>query len=153
MVKNKLVVKCQCHGFSGSCQLKTCWKEMIKWEEVFSNLQMKYDSSICVKQDARNGTRLRNCDPIDKPYQHEDLVYLKESPNLCQADASVGSQGTHNRRCTPSSDVEDSCIVMCCGRGYRTQQSQKETLGKCRLHGFKLKCDIKMQTITEYFCK
>ena len=136
MAKNRLVVKCQCHGFSGSCEMKTCWKEMIKWDEVFTNLQRKYDSSVHMQLNHGN----------------EDLVYLKDSPNLCEPDASVGSLGTHNRRCNPRSDAENSCTVICCDRGHHAELSQTETLGRCRLLGLKLQCDVQMETITEHFC-
>lgn len=150
MVKDNLVMKCQCHGFSGSCQLRTCWKEMMKWEDVFSQLQTKYDSAIQVKLDK---SKLRNSDPKDRQFQPEDLVHLNQSPNLCVHNASAGTLGTHNRKCSPNVGAEDYCIVMCCGRGYREHHSQKETLGKCRLHRFQLKCETITEKVTEYFCK
>lgn len=152
MVKNDMVRVCQCHGFSGSCEVKTCWKEMIPWKEVFENLKDKYDSSVKVELDKRSN-RLRNYHASDKRFQDEDMVYLKDSPNLCDYNQVTGSLGTQGRNCSSKSNVDNSCTVLCCGRGYVTRESIEESSCYCRLKGFRLHCETCTKPIIEHFCK
>ena len=55
-----------------------------------------------------------------KPYSENDLVYLKESPDFCTRNTTLGSLGTQGRECKENSKGVDGCDLMCCGRGYRT---------------------------------
>lgn len=38
--------KCKCHGVSGSCSMKTCWKKMPDFNSTISLLKYKYNQAI-----------------------------------------------------------------------------------------------------------
>ena len=40
-----MLLKCRCHGVSGSCEFKTCWRSMPKFAEIGNYLKEKYDKS------------------------------------------------------------------------------------------------------------
>lgn len=41
-------IVCKCHGISGSCLLKTCWKKLPKFREIGRRLKMKFDHAVKV---------------------------------------------------------------------------------------------------------
>lgn len=43
MVKASLQTECKCHGVSGSCTMKTCWKSLPPFSKVGEALMKKYD--------------------------------------------------------------------------------------------------------------
>lgn len=49
MVKN-LVNQCKCHGLSGSCQLKTCWKSSPNFRLVGKILKQQFRHAVLVDQ-------------------------------------------------------------------------------------------------------
>lgn len=48
IVRKLLKKDCQCHGISGSCQLKTCWKTLPQFREVGDALLKKYEKAKMV---------------------------------------------------------------------------------------------------------
>lgn len=38
--------KCKCHGVSGSCSMKTCWKKMADFNATATLLRQKYNQAI-----------------------------------------------------------------------------------------------------------
>ncbi|KFB53751.1 AGAP009731-PA-like protein [Anopheles sinensis] len=49
-VSNNMQVRCKCHGMSGSCQLKTCWKSVPDFRVVGRVLKQQYRRAILVDQ-------------------------------------------------------------------------------------------------------
>lgn len=43
MVKASLQTECKCHGVSGSCTMKTCWKSLPPFSQVGEALMKKYN--------------------------------------------------------------------------------------------------------------
>lgn len=43
--------QCKCHGVSGSCELKTCWKAMPTFREIGLTLKEKFDGATEVVLD------------------------------------------------------------------------------------------------------
>lgn len=85
-----------------------------------------------------------------KPYNPEhippggtDLVYLEPSPNFCLKNSRLGIQGTHGRQCNDTSIGLDGCDLMCCGRGYRTQEVIVVERCACIFHWC---CEVKCKT-------
>lgn len=49
IVRGRVKVQCKCHGMSGSCELKTCWKVAPPFREVGAIIKQKYDKATKVK--------------------------------------------------------------------------------------------------------
>ena len=61
-----------------------------------------------------------------EPLPHE-LVYHKPSPDFCERNDARFVPGTAGRECNKTSSAQDSCELICCGRGYSTRR-EKVTL-------------------------
>ena len=146
-------IECKCHGVSGSCSMKTCWLKLPSFREVGDYLKDKYDSAIEVRYESRQNQLKARHRRFSKPTK-EDLIYIEDSPNYCDADAKAGVLGTSGRQCNKNSNGPDGCRIMCCGRGYFIQKTIKEEKCKCK---FQWCCSVKCETcITEvetYICK
>lgn len=59
-VLTEMQVKCKCHGMSGSCELKTCWKSAPDFRVVGNVLKERFRKAILVNQSnlGNNGTSL-----------------------------------------------------------------------------------------------
>lgn len=49
IVKNLLRTDCKCHGVSGSCAMKTCWKSLPPFRAVGDVLMKKYNRARYVQ--------------------------------------------------------------------------------------------------------
>uniref|UniRef100_A0A1B0D4T4 Protein Wnt n=1 Tax=Phlebotomus papatasi TaxID=29031 RepID=A0A1B0D4T4_PHLPP len=104
--------------------------------------------------------QLKPYNPEHKPPGVMDLVYLEPSPGFCERNPRLGIQGTHGRQCNDTSIGVDGCDLMCCGRGYRTQEVtvvercacmfhwccehvQAEMRKECKCHGMSGSCTVK----------
>ncbi|XP_037666450.1 protein Wnt-9b [Choloepus didactylus] len=134
-VKSGLRTTCKCHGVSGSCAVRTCWKQLSPFREMGQVLKLRYDSAVKVSSatnealghlelwaPARPGSPAKGLAP-----RPGDLVYMEDSPSFCRP--SKYSPGTAGRVCSR----EASCSSLCCGRGYDTQS---------RLVAFSCHCQV-----------
>lgn len=90
--------KCKCHGVSGSCSVKTCWKSLLDVGQVSAQLKARYLSATKVTS-RQVGTR-RHLVPRDmevRPVLESELVYLISSPDYCTSNIKHGSYGTTDR--------------------------------------------------------
>lgn len=115
-----MTVDCRCHGVSGSCAVKTCWKSMSSFEKIGNYLKDKYESSIQISDRMKRKVRRKEKNYHRIPIKKEDLVYTNRSPNYCVEDRKLGISGTHGRECNRTSEGPDGCNLLCCGRGYNT---------------------------------
>ncbi|XP_078128774.1 uncharacterized protein LOC144532100 [Sander vitreus] len=113
-----MLTHCRCHGVSGSCAVKTCWKTVAPFERVGAYLKQRYEQSVQVWD--RSKRKPRRKQPRLLPVAAHQLVYFNKSPNYCVADRRRGVAGTSGRRCSRTSTGPDSCVLLCCGRGYNT---------------------------------
>ncbi|XP_073413397.1 protein Wnt-2b isoform X3 [Dendrobates tinctorius] len=90
-VKRFMKLECKCHGVSGSCTLRTCWKAMSDFRKTGDFLRRKYNGAIQVtmNQDGTNFT-VANQD-FRKPTK-KDLVYFENSPDYCVMDKSADAR-------------------------------------------------------------
>uniref|UniRef100_A0A8C2Y9B8 Protein Wnt n=1 Tax=Coturnix japonica TaxID=93934 RepID=A0A8C2Y9B8_COTJA len=119
-VAKLMSVDCRCHGVSGSCAVKTCWKTMSSFEKIGRFLKDKYENSIQVSDKMKKKLRRKEKSQRKIPIQKEDLLYVNKSPNYCVEDQKLGIPGTQGRECNRTSDGPDGCNLLCCGRGYNT---------------------------------
>lgn len=135
-ILNHMRVECKCHGVSGSCEVKTCWKAMPPFRKVGNIIKEKFDGATEVEQRKVGTTRAlvpRNSQ--FKPHTDEDLVYLDPSPDFCEHDPRTpGMLGTVGRYCNKTSKAIDGCELMCCGRGFHTQEVEVVDRCSCKFH-------------------
>lgn len=92
------------------------------------------------KKDAKYKFQLKPYNPEHKPPGGKDLVYLEPSPPFCEKNPKLGILGTKGRYCNDTSIGVDGCDLMCCGRGYKTQEIYVTERCNCR---FVWCCDVK----------
>ncbi|KAG8137232.1 hypothetical protein E2320_005746 [Naja naja] len=97
-LKASLEMKCKCHGVSGSCSIKTCWKGLQDLKDIALDLKNRYLSATKVVHRPM-GTR-KHLVPKEldiRPVKESELVYLQSSPDFCMKNEKVGSYGTQDR--------------------------------------------------------
>lgn len=65
-------VRCKCHGLSGSCELRTCWKSAPDFRKVGTELKNKFRRAIMIDQ-SNFGNR-----PLHRINYDNDLMNLKK---------------------------------------------------------------------------
>uniref|UniRef100_A0A8C2E6L8 Protein Wnt n=1 Tax=Cyprinus carpio TaxID=7962 RepID=A0A8C2E6L8_CYPCA len=150
-----LEMKCKCHGVSGSCSVKTCWKGLQDINSISADLKSKYLSAIKVIP-RQIGTR-RQLVPREmevRPVGENELVYLVSSPDYCSQNAKQGSFGTTDRQCNKTATGSESCGLMCCGRGYNAYTEVLVERCQCKYHWCcYVSCKTCHRTIERYVCK
>ncbi|XGW26453.1 hypothetical protein V3C99_007230 [Haemonchus contortus] len=155
LLASRMGKECKCHGVSGSCVTKTCWKVVPRFDEFSELLMHKYEMAQQVTV-APHGTTLMVREPVldgkrterylkDKGDKHKaakgDLVYLDSSPDYCSVD-------TRGRHCG------NNCDEICCGRGWDTVREVVDEPCQCR---FIWCCDVKCKTckkiVDRNFCR
>uniref|UniRef100_H2Y6S1 Protein Wnt n=1 Tax=Ciona savignyi TaxID=51511 RepID=H2Y6S1_CIOSA len=53
VVKSNVKVTCKCHGVSGSCTTKTCWRKMAPFYEIGRKIKRAYDKAVKVRYASR----------------------------------------------------------------------------------------------------
>ncbi|CAH1176102.1 unnamed protein product [Phaedon cochleariae] len=115
-------------------------------------------NSIHAKRENRRrqhkyGFQLKPFNPEHKPPGLKDLVYYEMSPGFCERNPKLGIQGTHGRLCNDTSMGVEGCDIMCCGRGYRTQEIVVVERCNCTFHWCcEVKCDVCRTKKTIHTC-
>ncbi|KAE8581363.1 hypothetical protein XENTR_v10024761 [Xenopus tropicalis] len=132
-VKNYMRTECKCHGLSGSCTLRTCWKKMPHFREVGDRLLERFNGAFKV-MGGNDGKTIIPVGHNIKPPDKQDLIYSAESPDFCQANRKTGSPGTRGRVCNSTALDVGGCDLLCCGRGHREETVVVEENCLCRFH-------------------
>uniref|UniRef100_A0A673FPI0 Protein Wnt n=1 Tax=Sinocyclocheilus rhinocerous TaxID=307959 RepID=A0A673FPI0_9TELE len=143
-ILHNMQVECKCHGVSGSCELRTCWKVMPPFRRVGAVLKERFDGATEVRL-TRVGSRtaLLPRDTQVKPPAARDLVYLAPSPDFCRLDPDNGIPGTAGRRCNGTSRLApDGCELLCCGPGFRAGRAEVVQRCSCK---FSWCCSVRCQ--------
>ena len=149
-IKNTMKLLCKCHGVSGSCSVKICWRTMSTFREVGGHLKDKFDGAALVKTNQK-GRKLKPVDRRVKKPSKADLVYLEESPDYCEYNLEYGSLGTRGRLCNKTSYGLDGCTLMCCGRGYHTMVKEVKEDCNCKFYWCcRVECDKCTKTVEEH---
>ncbi|XP_026002918.1 protein Wnt-16 [Astatotilapia calliptera] len=117
-INRTMSTDCRCHGVSGSCAVKTCWRTMAPFQRVGTYLKDRYEHSVQVTE--RSKRKMKWKDQRRLHVDKHQLIFLNKSPNYCLEDRRRGIAGTRGRRCNRTSTGPDSCNLLCCGRGYNT---------------------------------
>ncbi|KAF8767779.1 Protein Wnt-7a like protein [Argiope bruennichi] len=160
-VKHNLKTECKCHGVSGSCTMKTCWKTLPPFGQIGDYLMKAYRVSKKVvphwgpvSSRTPLHLKLRKSKRKNRKPRPRDLVYLESSPNYCESDPTRGSLGTVGRECNRSSSDIDGCDLLCCGRGYNTHQYIRTWQCNCKFHWCcYVNCDVCKERTENYVCK
>ncbi|KAI0227260.1 Protein Wnt-10a [Lamellibrachia satsuma] len=163
VVRRNQRLLCKCHGMSGSCEVKTCWKAAPPFRTIGAILKKKYERATKVEVDNANSAkgklrlvvsnhkhrtketrgkaggktrgkgRRRQRRSRRRP-RHTNLVYFERSPNFCDQNPATASSGTIGRYCNRTSSGIDNCETLCCGRGYNTLKVTRSERCECRFH-------------------
>jgi len=143
-VISNMKVTCKCHGVSGSCSLITCWQQLAPFRKVGDYLQSKYSAATRVRS-TRSGRLKVHRRNLRIPTAN-DLVFIKQSPDYCHSNHTIGSLGTTGRVCNIDSAGMDGCDLMCCGRGYNTVKKRVKERCQCKFHWC---CYVECKTCTK----
>ncbi len=126
-----MVLSCRCHGFSGSCAVKTCWRELPSYYQVGDTLKEKQANSLKVWFTPRhNGPDLVNY--VDETrgqtvtveitaLDDTVLIHLEDQDDYCSYNENV----TLNRECMPEFMLDAK------QRGQVKSTSMKEHFPSC----------------------
>uniref|UniRef100_T1IPG8 Protein Wnt n=1 Tax=Strigamia maritima TaxID=126957 RepID=T1IPG8_STRMM len=151
-VASEMRRECKCHGMSGSCTVKTCWMRLPPFRVVGDRLKDRFDgaSRVLVSNAGNNRPlkhgrlpKLKPSNPQLKSPVPNDLIYYEDSPNFCTRNVKLGTQGTVGRLCNATSIGMDGCDLMCCSRGYRTEEYEVLERCNCTFHWC---CQVKCKT-------
>ncbi|ETE72321.1 Protein Wnt-9a, partial [Ophiophagus hannah] len=123
VIKAGVETTCKCHGVSGSCTVRTCWRQLSPFHEIGKQLKQKYEMALKVVSTTNEATGEGDISPPKKSIlghgdqipRTTDLVYLDDSPSFCLS--SRFSSGTSGRKCYK----DKNCDSICCGRGHNIQ--------------------------------
>ncbi|CAG9567459.1 unnamed protein product [Danaus chrysippus] len=142
ILSSHMEVRCKCHGLSGSCQLRTCWRTTPDFRIVASTIKREYRKALVVAQEELNnspsvlrgrprGRRRSRARPAPKT----SLVFLEKSPSFCEADPKMDSAGTSGRICRIGrTSRTGSCDLLCCGRGHDLIRKSSVKPCNCTFH-------------------
>lgn len=78
---------CKCHGMSGSCNARVCWRKLPSFRSVGDALSSRYEGAILVKMVEKKRKpikKLRAAGKDIKQPNRTELVFLEDSPNYCE---------------------------------------------------------------------
>ncbi|XP_017836974.1 protein Wnt-2 isoform X2 [Drosophila busckii] len=174
LVKKLLRTDCKCHGVSGSCVMKTCWKSLPPFRLLGDKLMQKYQKAKTVQAiKGKRGLRLvlsrrkhsraaaaaaaaaaAGQKPAIVAPKRLELIYLEASPNYCERSIQTGTLGTAGRPCNRTGHGPQSCDLLCCGRGHNTQHIRRTSQCRCQFRWCcEVKCDQCDESYEEFTCK
>ncbi|KAK6196325.1 hypothetical protein SNE40_001571 [Patella caerulea] len=155
VVEFSLTTACKCHGVSGSCSIKTCWKALPDFDSIGATLKNRYALAVEVKRKRKKKQKVLV--PImanKKSIRSDELIYYTKSPDYCNPDSKSGSIGTQNRLCDKTSPGSGGCDVMCCGRGYDSFKMEVMERCECKYYWCcYVKCKTCVKTLNLSKCR
>ena len=166
---------CKCHGVSGSCTVKVCWKVMPEFRVIGNQLLKRYNQAMQLKDATIKNRVLKLKSIINRKNrqvsnkfernQKDELIFIDNSPNFCRLNSNFGTPGTRGRICstlslndknsTQISEIESKnlCDHLCCGRGYHPIETVTEEECDCQFQWCcSVKCKICKKKIINYYC-
>jgi wingless-type MMTV integration site family, member 4 len=154
-VMTNMRIRCKCHGVSGSCETRTCWRSVPSFRVVGTELKKLFEEATQVEyrnkrlepafmSGNRAARNLRpNSDGNNNPTTNSgtprvtenNLIYLRDSPSFCDHNHNWGSLGTSGRLCNATDhSAADSCNHLCCQRNFIRVEYTQEVDCDCKFH-------------------
>ncbi|KAK1879803.1 Protein Wnt-9a [Dissostichus eleginoides] len=134
-------ITCKCHGVSGSCTVRTCWRQLLPFHEIGANLKLLYENTSKPPPPPLPG-------PNDQIPRTMTLLHIEDSPSFCRP--SKYSSGTAARTCYK----DNNCDAICCGRGHNTESREVTRPCQCQVRWC---CYVECKQCTQreevYTCK
>lgn len=146
VVRLSLKRECKCHGVTGSCNLKTCWRQIQPLNVIGSKLKLKYRNALQVSfVNKKLVKRKKSSTSMDKK-----LVFLEPSPDFCKRNDTLGLPGMLGRTCNSNDVTTKRCRSLCntCNLKSETVISQEDI--KCRCQ-FVWCCRVQCETCTRQY--
>lgn len=86
-IRSRMERVCKCHGMSGSCSMRVCWRKLPQFRRVGDALTSAYEGASHVRlaeNRRRRSKKLRAANRDFKKPNKTDLVYLEDSPDYCE---------------------------------------------------------------------
>nr|ABG73038.1 signaling protein wnt4 precursor [Schistosoma japonicum] len=90
MVINKMEVQCKCHGVSGSCEMRTCWRSLPKFRHLGAQLQERFHEAIQVTYIQNRLVSMKALEQLSKESNGNALL-LSHSALLSSVVSGVSS--------------------------------------------------------------
>ena len=170
VVADNMKLSCRCHGLSGSCTSKTCWRELPSYYQIGDLIKEKYNAAVMVTvshDDHRPATLYYYNTTIQQTVSPSDnrLVYLEEAANYCQHRENF----TRGRQCLPSAFLESQqreqvkyssmqehfapCEEFCCNGEFQEETISISDLCNCRfVWCCNVTCETCLSNVTKYHC-
>ncbi|XP_069668646.1 protein Wnt-8b-like [Periplaneta americana] len=161
-VRDCLETRCKCHGLSGSCATKVCWKEMSSFSKIATNLRTWYDRAI--RMDYGDGIWSNAAERVKlkmDTVSMRQLVFSRSSPDYCRERRSLGWPGTKGRMCSRTKEINTSlrerrsCKTLCRACGYRVAKKVLTSTYQCNctFHWCcHVNCEICKSNRVQYHC-
>ncbi|CAH8468871.1 unnamed protein product [Schistosoma mattheei] len=92
MVINKMEVQCKCHGVSGSCEMRTCWRSLPKFRHLGAQLQERFHEAIQVAYMQNRLVSMKALEKLNKESNGNAL--LLSHPALLSSSVSGASSSS-----------------------------------------------------------
>ncbi|XP_042237837.1 protein Wnt-5b-like [Homarus americanus] len=153
-IRSEMELVCKCHGVSGSCSMRVCWRRMAAFRNIGDSLLQRFEGASIVRF-VKKGKR-KKLRPLKRGFKRptrRDLLYLEESPDYCTRNQDLGVLGTEGRLCNKTSWGMDGCRILCCGRGYQTMVREVTEKCNCRfIWCCKVQCEKCQVSREEHYC-
>lgn len=98
-VKTNMQVRCKCHGVSGSCELRTCWRAAPDFRTVGSALKERFQAAVLVDQSNLGGGHplLRDNRARNRANRRPPSAPAEDDDADDGGDDTIGGDVTNNR--------------------------------------------------------
>ncbi|KXJ15591.1 Protein Wnt-8b [Exaiptasia diaphana] len=151
-VRVNLRKQCRCHGITGTCSTKTCWRRLPSFNEIGKYLHEKYKKAKKVRYIKRL-FKTKGPKGLKSILRKEQtLIYTDSSPDYCQRNASVAADGVLGRECQGSDKNLERCRKICNSCGLKAVDYKEIQNFNCHCK-FQWCCKVKCGLCKKSVCK
>uniref|UniRef100_A0A175C1Q6 Protein Wnt n=1 Tax=Halisarca dujardinii TaxID=2583056 RepID=A0A175C1Q6_HALDU len=149
--------ECKCHGMTGDCISKTCFKKVKSPRVIaeFIKRDLYHKAEKVALLDKLHGAELFTVKPIPTKPSHTSLVFTEDSPNYCVSNSiEYGALNVSGRECVESQQLyhhhrKGICDEICCN-GHRVVVTEEEYICRCVMNDCQTTCTRK---VVRNFCQ